>query len=447
MDFIQYAISDGIVLVVETVIYWIFFNGIFERKKRGWKNGVILSFFPICLLVVSYLGELGLPLTFKLFILFIINIIIGKMLFQASLKNIIVYQGIYTLYSLIGDSFAIGILSISHGELYVNEIVNHNTTIEMQGTILSKTINFLIVSMFVKKMGKEMNRYSFSEMFIMLIQGISGAACLLLVIEFSYYNISTYKVTSFYLLAVSILIIAAYIVFYSVFDRYIKKRNIEQEVMKIQFYNKGQYEYYAALEEENVNVRKMYHDLKNHLLAIQGLSNEHTEASQLYLQKCLDAVNGYNEFFDTGNKLADIILYEKCSTAKINNIDTRVMIQKDSLNSIEMLDLCAILTNSFDNAIEACKQSSGERSIQVKAIRNQASVIITFKNNYEVEPIKNKDGRLITRKKNKGEHGVGMLSVKMTAQKYDGNVEVSIDQEKKEFLLVVMIPTAYLNTL
>lgn len=446
MDFIQYALKGGITFVVETVIYWIFFNGVFELKRRGWKNGLVLLFFPICLLLVSYYGKLGLPLTIKLLILMIINTIIAKMLFHASLKNIIVYQGIYILCSVIGDSLAIGILNISNGVISVNDIMNNNT-ISIMGTILSKTINVLIVTIFVKRMGKETNRYSLSEMLIMLLQGISGIACLVMVIEFSYYKISTYKVVSVYLIFVSILILAAYIVFYSVFDSYIQKRNLEQEVMKIQFYNKGQYEYYAALEEENLNVRKMYHDIKNHLLAIQGLNNENTEASQSYLQMCLDAVNRYNDFFDTGNKLADIILYEKCNTAKRYNIDTKVMIQKDCLNSIEMLDLCAILTNSFDNAIEACKQCKGTKHIQVKAIKNPASIIVTFKNNYEVEPIKNKDGRLLTHKKNKGEHGVGMLSVRMTAQKYNGNVEVSIDQDKKEFLLVIMIPTAYQNTL
>lgn len=447
MDFIQYAIGGSLTVVIETIIYWIFFNGVFERKKRGWKNGLVLLLYPITLTVVSYyVGLSELMASVKIIILLFIDCIITKRLFHASWKNIIVYQGIFALFSVIGDSIAMGIMSISHGTVNMKVLLGNNAIV-IQGTILSKIINIIIVSLFVKKMGKQTNRYSLSEMCIMLLQGISGIACLMMVVEYSYYCISTYKVASLYLIIVSILIITAYIVFYNVFDSYIKKRNIEQEAMKIQFYNKGQYEYYAALEEENVNVRKMYHDIKNHLLAIQGLSNEHTNASQLYLQNCLEAVNGYNEFFDTGNKLADILLYEKCSTAKINNIDTRVMIQNDSLNGIEMLDLCAILTNSFDNAIEACKQCSGERMIQVKAIKNEASVVITFKNNYEVEPIKSKDGRLITHKKNKGEHGVGMLSVKMTAQKYNGNVEVSIDQDKKEFLLVIMIPIAYQNTL
>jgi sensor histidine kinase YesM len=123
------------------------------------------------------------------------------------------------------------------------------------------------------------------------------------------------------------------------------------------------------------------------------------------------------------------------------------MIQRDSLNDIEMLDLCAILTNSFDNAVEACKKCENERNIQVKTIKNEAAVIITFKNNYEIEPIMNNKGDLVTNKKNKADHGVGMQSVKMAAQKYNGNVEVNVDRDKKEFLLIIMIPISNENTL
>lgn len=446
MDFIQYTLGGCIIAVFETLIYWIFLNGVYEKKKRGWKNGLILLIFPISLIVLSYLGKFGLPDTVKFLIIMVIAFVIAKIIFQAPWKNIIIYQCVWALFSVIGDSLTIGILSISHGTVHVIEILD-NYTIAIQGMLLSKTINIVIVSIFVKKMGKKTNRYSLSEVCIMLLQGISGIACLIMVIEFSYYEISTYKVASVYLIVVSILILAAYVVFYQVFENYVKKRNIEQEAMKVQFYNKGQYEYYAALEDENVNVRKMYHDIKNHLLVIKGLKDDHTDLCESYIQECLVAVEGYTEFYDTGNKLADIILYEKCNSAKLNHINTRVMIQRDSLNDIEMLDLCAILTNSFDNAVEACKKCKNERNIQVKTIKNEAAVIITFKNNYEIEPIMNNKGDLVTNKKNKAYHGVGMQSVKMAAQKYNGNVEVNVDRDKKEFLLIIMIPISNENTL
>lgn len=446
MDFIQYAVRGSIVAVIETVIFWVFYNGLFEKKKDGWINWVKLLLFTLLLIFVSYFYQFGLSVSIKAIIIILIGSVIVKLLFKASWKNIIVYQAIYMLCSAIGDSLAFGILSLSHGSVAVDKILSTYTT-AVQGVILSKTFNILIVSIFIKKFGKETNRYTMSEVFILLLQGASGIASLLMVIEFSYYKISTYQVASLYLIIVSLLIITSYIVFYYVFENYIKKRNIEQEAMKIQFYSQGQYDYYAALEEENVNVRKMHHDLKNHLLAIQGLGNDHTKASQAYLNECLEAVNGYNEFYDTGSELADIIFYEKCNAAKLNHIKTKIMIQKDSLKGIEMLDLCAMLTNSFDNAMEACKQCRGKRYIHVKTIKNEAALIITVKNNYEREPVLNEKGEFITNKKNKAKHGIGMQSLKMAVSKYHGNVETNINKDKKEFLLIIMIPIAYQNTL
>lgn len=446
MDFLLYALKGSFIAAIEVIIYWIFFKGVFERKNKDIKNLFILLIYFFALIVVSYLNKYGLPITIKLVVIIVVGNIIAKILFQASWKVIMVYQGIYILCSAISDSLAMGILSFSHGTVYVSLFLE-NSFLAIQGAILSKTCNMIIVSIFIRRFGKETNRYSLTEVLIMLLQGVSGIASLLMVIEFSYYRISAYKIPSIYLIFVSILILASYIVFYNVFENYVKKRNIEQEAMKVQFYNQGQYDYYAALEEENVNIRKMYHDLKNHLLAIQGLNNDQSGSSEIYLQRCLEAVNGYDEFYDTGNQLADIIFYEKCNTAKVNNIKTKIMIQKNSLNDIEMLDLCAILTNSFDNAMEACRQCNGERYIQVKTIKNEAAIIITVKNNYEQEPVINEKGDLITSKKNKAQHGIGMQSLRMAASKYHGNVEISVDKDKKEFLLIIMIPIAYQNTL
>lgn len=439
MDFMEYALKGSITALIEAVIYWTLFTGIFDKKEISWKNGLKLSILPISLITIGYFN---LPATFKLLLLISIGCLIAKMIFESSWKNIIIYHLIWSLCSLIGDCIAMGILSISNYNVNINELLS-NSTLYLQGVILSKTICLVIVTFFVKKFGKESNRFSLSEMLIMMLQGISGVACLLLVIEFTYYRISAYKVVSVYLIFIAVLILVAYFVFYRVFESYIKKRDIEQEALKVQFYNKGQYEYYAALEEENLNVRKMYHDIKNHLLAIKGLNSENPDLSESYIQECLNAVEGFNQYYDTGNKLADIILYEKSNIARMSQINTKVMIQKDSLNNIDMLDLCAILTNSFDNAIEACKQCKGEKYINVKSIKNEASLILTFKNNYEVEPIKHENGTLITHKKNKVEHGVGMQSVKVAVQKYNGNVEISIDQNEKEFLLIIMIPNAF----
>ncbi|OYO88793.1 hypothetical protein CG709_13750 [Lachnotalea glycerini] len=147
MIFIQY-IARAVVAFVEAIIYWIFFNGVFERKRRGWNNLLILSIFPTSIFITGYFATLGLPVTIKLFILFTIGCIVANLLFQTSLRNIIVYQGLWTLCSVIGDSVSLGILSLRHGSINVAELLN-NFTIGLQITFLSKTVDILIVSILV----------------------------------------------------------------------------------------------------------------------------------------------------------------------------------------------------------------------------------------------------------------------------------------------------------
>jgi len=440
MDFIQHVLKVDVILtpLVEMLIYWILFSGFFEKKENSWKNVLKVAILPVSIITISYFAPSA---TIKMLLLFVIGCIICFITFQASIKSIVIYHCIWMLCSVVGDTLATGIIFASNSNVDITGLLG-NHTMYMQAVILSKTINLVIVTLLVKKLGKVSNRYTLAEMFILILQGVSGIASLMLVFEFTYFKISTYEVTSVFLIFLSVVIFTAYVIFYIMFENYIQKKNIEKEVLKVQFYNQGQYEYFSSMEEENLNIRKMYHDIKNHLLAIKGLNSENQELAEAYIQDCLDAVEGFNHFQDTGNKLADIILYEKCNAARMNNIHTKVMIQKDSLNHIDMLDLCAILTNSLDNAIEACKHCVGERQIHVKSIKNEASLILTFKNNYEAEPIKNEKGNFVTRKKNKAEHGVGMQSIKMAAQKYNGNVEISVDQNTKEFLLIIMIPNA-----
>ncbi|PXV91548.1 sensor histidine kinase YesM [Lachnotalea glycerini] len=442
MDIIQKVIGESIILLAESIIYWIYYNGLYDRKQRGVKSGLILAVYPVSLVIGGYCSSLGLPILLKAFGLVIIGCFITKLLFNANWRSIIIHQVIAFLCSIIGDSLAMGILTAIQNGVEINEIFN-NSTLLMQAGFISKMFQFFIILLFIKKFGKETNRYTISETSIFMLQGIAGMACLVLIMNLSVYNSFNYNIPSVFVLIVSILVLASYFVFYGFFDNYIKKRNQEQDVMKVHFYNQGQYEYYATLEQENLNMKKMYQDMKNHLAAIRNLNKENQDLSNSYIEKCLEEVEGYNEFFDTGNQLADIILYEKCNTAKNHNIKTEIMIQKGSLNSLETIDLCAILTNSFDNAMAGCMQCKGERLIQVKSITNDAAVIFTIKNNYETLPALNTKGELITSKQNKEEHGLVMQSLRIAATKYNGDVEISINKEKKEFLLIVMIPIVY----
>ncbi|RDY29987.1 GHKL domain-containing protein [Lachnotalea glycerini] len=434
MDLIFKLLGDSIILLIETIIYWFFGNGLYDKKQKGVKCGIILVVYPVSVVLANYWSKQGLPFMLKAFFLITVTSIMFKLLFYANLRSIIIHQLIAFLCSLIGDSFAMVIILAIRDDIELSNIYD-NYILFMQAGFIAKIFHFLCILLFIKRFGKETNHYTLYETFIYMLQGISGLASLVLIMNLFIYKSSNYKIQPVFVLSVCLLILASYFVFY--------RRNLEQEVMKVHFYNQGQYEYYATLKQENLNIKKMYEDMKNHLSAIRNLSKENQDLSNSYIDKCLEEVEGYNEFFDTGNQLADIILYEKCNAAKIHNIKTKIMIQKGSLNNLETIDLCAILTNSFDNAMAGCMQCRGDRLIQVKSITNDAAVIFTIKNNYETLPVLDTKGIPISGKQINEEHGLVMQSLRIAATKYNGDVEISIDKEKKEILLIVMIPVAY----
>lgn len=94
---------------------------------------------------------------------------------------------------------------------------------------------------------------------------------------------------------------------------------------------------------------------------------------------------------------------------------------------IDPVDLCTILTNLLDNAVEACmKQPEGEpREIQVTIRRLHQFIIIKIANSSIASPdIRN--GKLHTSKKDGNLHGWGMRSVLSAVEKIRGRYSMSI---------------------
>jgi sensor histidine kinase regulating citrate/malate metabolism len=98
-------------------------------------------------------------------------------------------------------------------------------------------------------------------------------------------------------------------------------------------------------------------------------------------------------------------------------------------------DMVVILGNLLDNAIEACERVKGAKYIKLFMNYEAGCVIIRITNNFD--KIINTNGReLVTRKKDKTLHGLGIKSVKSTVEKYNGITEIC--SEGKEFIVDIM---------
>lgn len=194
----------------------------------------------------------------------------------------------------------------------------------------------------------------------------------------------------------------------------------------------AQIAHYEKLEELNRDIRQLRHDYINHLTSIGTLIEHKNYPDALqYIERLTESTHCNETIFSTGNHLADAILTGKSSECKgFADIEFNGIIT-DRINN---MDMCAILANALDNAIEACRKCSGRSKISIAAQNKQGYWVMTMRN-----PTIGKDseGLMKTSKEDTQNHGFGLLSIEQAVKRYDGNIKVGIKDGIFEISIVV----------
>lgn len=198
-----------------------------------------------------------------------------------------------------------------------------------------------------------------------------------------------------------------------------------------------QYKYYLNLQESQNKVKKLYHDINNHIFCIKNLSSDKEDVNK-YIDEMSKELNEFKEIHNTGNMILDIILNEKQNICNENNIDLTCDVNFSKCNFIEMTDVCSIFSNILDNAMEACNKTSMDKKyIKIRGTLVKSYYVIRCENS-KTNKLEIKNSKIITSKKDKFIHGIGLKSVKSSLKKYNGDLEIE-DFENK-FLLQIYIP-------
>ena len=196
--------------------------------------------------------------------------------------------------------------------------------------------------------------------------------------------------------------------------------------------------HYAEVENMYRQTRCWRHDYRNHIQVLKSyLAMGDIEAASHYLD-ALDAdLNTVYLAMKTGNKMTDIILNSKISLARSKNIqvvaDAHVPVE---LSTAE-IDLCIIIGNLFDNAIEACMAlPKEERMIRVYMEMKNTLLYISFTNSTALKKQKKVNGRFFS---SKGEgHGYGLVRIDTIIDRYQGYI--SRNSEDGAFTTEVLLP-------
>ena len=140
----------------------------------------------------------------------------------------------------------------------------------------------------------------------------------------------------------------------------------------------------------------------------------------------------------TGNRTVDAVLGFEKAVAREKKIEVEESISIPREMEVADSVLCGVLGNALDNAIEACDRvSEKERLVKIFMKVERKNLFIEIKNRYDGTIFEAQDGRLISRKENPQEHGMGLRIMHELLEHADGNVETMWDEQV--FTLRVMI--------
>ena len=132
----------------------------------------------------------------------------------------------------------------------------------------------------------------------------------------------------------------------------------------------------------------------------------------------------------SGNALIDGLLVDKFDVARKYEIAVEYHIEIPTKLPFDDADLCIIVGNALDNAIDGTKDIEGAKKIEISMGFKQGNFLLKVKNTFNPELIKfdNNGKRLRTSKTDKSNHGMGIGLIEETALKYNGLMEITMNE-------------------
>ena len=178
-------------------------------------------------------------------------------------------------------------------------------------------------------------------------------------------------------------------------------------------------QHYAEIENIYRTMRGWRHDWHNHIQALSAqLDSGEYEKARSYLNEINQSILNIDTVLKTGNTMADAILNSKISLMKSKQIEVEAEAQVPASLSVPDVDLCIIIGNLLDNAMEACSKLEPEdRFVHIYIHVKGALLYMSFTNSAGKK--QNKIGNLFLSSKG-SEHGFGLIRVDSLVAKNGG---------------------------
>lgn len=196
--------------------------------------------------------------------------------------------------------------------------------------------------------------------------------------------------------------------------------------------------HYREVDTMYRKMRGWRHDYRNHIGVMKTLmrSGNIKELGE-YLDMLESDLNTVDMVVKTGNPMADAILNSKLALAAEKHVPVKTSVQIPVKLGIPELDLCVILGNLLDNAIEASQTlPEKERMVRVYMDIKETRLYISITNLCAGKKMKKTDGRFLSQKGDG--HGFGLIRIDSIVERYGGYV--TRNSEDGAFTTEILLP-------
>lgn len=412
-----------------------------RMEKRVTKKLRLVLGLVIAIMLSIIENSLHTHIIYSFISITIISLSAGRIIWKYSLKYCFIINCIFLSFISLAQVLACTIEYIQTEKFLLELPDNYQIQMLIMSEIII-TIGVLISVKLIRKIPTQINTLNFVTI---VIPNLISIIVMLLLGDKLYY--STYMFTN--IESVITIMLAGFVLIIGsmcnvvLLEYYLNAKQIESE-KKLQLKEMSlQYDYYVRLERDMDGVRRIAHDIRNHLEALRG-SNDEKEKEE-YIGSIENKLDRYESYYNTGNAFIDSILHRKKMDAIEQGIELKILADLRPFANMKNEDLCVVISNILDNALRECelrkKEEPGkENLIQLRAGKFRDFLSIVCENSIRKNQAKYvvSSREIQTTKPDKSRHGYGIKNVKNIVRKYGG--EYSIQVRDGMFCFSIIVP-------
>lgn len=407
-----YDIIETVNAIIEILIIALFYHRIFDRKydtSAAYLVGYSAAFISLLISTLNVSSPY-----IRICVTFVILLLLSFLIYSGS-KILKLFASIYFLLIFyISETLFVGILVIM-GYGNPSELLESNMG-RVLGMIGTKIFDFWIIVYSCRIYKNKVKSLPFRYWVLIILMPFLSAIILNQIFPANHIG---NNVMIGYIISVCGVMYLNFSVFnyFESYDKQLRLATLEQ-IMERESEN------YRAIASSYAEIRNIKHDLKNQVTILNDLlkDSKYDEAKQ-HIHQLYNDVEKVTSVCYTGNSAVDSIINLKGDYARSRNIS---FMSKVKVNSIDFdaISICRILGNAIDNAIEACERMEiDEKYVCIAMHQLDNKLIIEIENTSLPVDVNN----LITSKKNKETHGIGMQSIRQTVESMNGYVSCNYE--------------------